>query len=188
MDRPSPRTGALARLIMIAAALSGLIAPAALAHEGAGPADPAHPVDQPSLGLVYEGLQWDASGSCAGGYRLIFTSDCTHGPDPITAEAVTPSLTPVAGSDLKVECDGNGTSGKRVQVMYVHATDVADQYATMKPKIGVHGHVACGLPGQERTEAGGVTKSSCTPMPRGFLARGFVACSTKSGTITQRAQ
>jgi hypothetical protein len=141
MRRQPSRTGALARLTTIAAALSGLLAPAALAHEGVGlpAADPAHPVDQPALGLVYEGLQWDATGSCAGSYRLIFTSDCTHGPDPITAEAAVdaaPPLTPVPGSDVKVECDGNGTSGKRVQVMYVHATDVADQYATMKPKIG----------------------------------------------------
>src|SRR5215470_15104993 len=122
MCRRLPRTGALAWLITIAAALSGLLAPAALAHESAGlQVDPAHPVDQPSLGLVYAGLQWDATGSCAGSYRLIFTNDCTHGPDPLVAAdeaaAITPPLTLAPGSDIKVECDGDGTSGKRVQVM-----------------------------------------------------------------------
>jgi hypothetical protein len=58
----------------------------------------------------------------------------------------------------------------------------------MKPKIGVHGHVACGEPGQVRTLSGGVTNSSCTLIPRGFRARGLVAWSTNSGTTVVRAQ
>ena len=58
----------------------------------------------------------------------------------------------------------------------------------MAPKIGVHGQVACGLPGQVRTVAGGATNSSGIPTPRGFFASGFLAWITSMGTITQRAQ
>ena len=54
----------------------------------------------------------------------------------------------------------------------------------MPPKIGVHGQVACGLPGQERTESGGVVNSSWIRTPRGFLARGFFACSTIRGELS----
>ena len=64
----------------------------------------------------------------------------THGPDPepplseITASrARTASLSSVAPQ--KVACTGNGTSGKRVQVMYVRASDAPDRYAASKAAI-----------------------------------------------------
>jgi hypothetical protein len=64
----------------------------------------------------------------------------THGPDPepplaeLTAsKAVTASLS--SAQPQKVECAGNGTSGKRVQVMYVRASDAPDNYAASRAAI-----------------------------------------------------
>jgi len=42
----------------------------------------------------------------------------------------------IAGSSTKVECIGDGTQGKRVQVMYVRDVDTADGYAANKAAIG----------------------------------------------------
>ncbi len=56
---------------------------------------------------------------------------CSHGPDP-APPGVDPSV-PVQPADFQAAsfaiCDGNGVSGKRVQVMYVHASDKPDRYA-----------------------------------------------------------
>jgi hypothetical protein len=64
----------------------------------------------------------------------------THGPDP------EPSLAEVTASNTvraslsstppqKVECAGNGTSGKRVQVMYVRASNAPDNYAASRAAV-----------------------------------------------------
>jgi hypothetical protein len=42
----------------------------------------------------------------------------------------------VGGGETKVECFGNGTQGKRVQVMYVRDVDTPDGFATWKASIG----------------------------------------------------
>ena len=56
---------------------------------------------------------------------------CSHGPDP-APPGVDPSV-PDVPADFQAAsfaiCDGNGVSGKRVQVMYVHASDKPDRYA-----------------------------------------------------------
>jgi len=60
---------------------------------------------------------------------------CTHGPDPAPpgydASQPLQPLSPEAASDLTatIACDGdNGSDGFRVQVLYVHASDVTSQY------------------------------------------------------------
>jgi hypothetical protein len=70
-------------------------------------------------------------------------SSLTHGPDPepsgaeLRAAAARTAAAPVAvGPAPKVECAGNGTSGKRVQVMYVHASNAPDNYTASKAAVG----------------------------------------------------
>ena len=73
----------LALGVALAATAFAASSSAALAHGGARHASPPRvPVDQPARGLVYKGLLRATSGPCAGGYRLLFADDCTHGPDP----------------------------------------------------------------------------------------------------------
>jgi hypothetical protein len=64
----------------------------------------------------------------------------THGPDPepppsevAASRAITAGL--IGAPAQKVPCVGNGTSGKRVQVMYVRASDAPDRYAASKAAI-----------------------------------------------------
>jgi protein involved in polysaccharide export with SLBB domain len=67
----------------------------------------------------------------AQGERCDVDGLCSHGPDP-APPGVDPSV-PDQPADFQAAsfaiCDGNGVSGKRVQVMYVHASDKPDRYA-----------------------------------------------------------
>jgi hypothetical protein len=108
-------------------------APAASAAPG-GPLGVGNPPSQPATGMVYRGLQFETSGRCALAYQVLFTRGCTHGPDEPPAGAdvkSTPApLTAAAGASGDVQCDGDGSSGKRVQVLYVRAANVASRYST----------------------------------------------------------
>ena len=71
------------------------------------------------------------SGGCGEGLTQARPSGgCTHGPDP-APPGVTPGIPdepePYTEASYAV-CDGNGSSGKRVQVLYVHASDVESKY------------------------------------------------------------
>ena len=64
----------------------------------------------------------------------------THGPDPepppaeiAASRTLTEGL--IGAPAQKVPCVGNGTSGKRVQVMYVRASNAPDHYADSKAAI-----------------------------------------------------
>lgn len=92
-------------------------------------------------GLVYDGLEVAASGPCLGGFRMTLGSNlrtrelCTHGPDPAPEGVnVQSDIAPVGGARptaaSSVVCDGDGVTGKRVQLIYAHASDVPDRYAT----------------------------------------------------------
>ncbi len=60
--------------------------------------------------------------------------------------------------------------------------------SSIAAKTGRQGEDSWAPEGQRRIRSGSWVNSSRTPIPRGFLARGFFTCSTKSGTITVRAQ
>jgi hypothetical protein len=98
------------------------------------------PVNQPERGLIYDGLAVTFDGTCPQLYKLSSTSLCTHGPDPApngvdlshSAPPIAPGLLPTAAT---VQCDGDGTSGNRVQVIYAHASDHADRYSTYAGSI-----------------------------------------------------
>lgn len=102
------------------------------------------PPNNAERGLVYDGLQPDTTGKCAGGLTFSVTSKgktqtyCTHGPDEAPLNANVASRVPPARSRktlsaqslASVVCDGDGVTGNRVQVIYAHASDVPDQYGT----------------------------------------------------------
>ena len=120
-----------------ALALLSLIATAHPADAGLMP-----PPDR-SRGLVYDGLL-PGLGVCPGAYRVQSDNDlvrCTHGPDPAPiAMNVAYSVGPITDSSgtlnsASVVCDGDGVSGPRVQVLYVHASNVPDQYASFLPSF-----------------------------------------------------
>src|SRR4051794_31301748 len=128
----------LLALAALAAVAAG--APTAQAH-GGGLALPLDPVAQPELGMVFDGLEPMAVGPCAGGYAITGADDCTHGPDPapagIDVRVAAPLEAVPAGTPAKVSCTGDGTSGKRVQLLYVRASDVTDRYADSKESLAV---------------------------------------------------
>lgn len=75
---------------------------------------------------------------CTLGFQINGKPFCTHGDDPapqglVIAARVAPLVQ--AAVPAAVICDGDGVSGKRVQVLYVHAEDVADRYATYVDSI-----------------------------------------------------
>jgi hypothetical protein len=97
---------------------------------GAKPIDRVPPNDL-SRGLNYDGLIAAKSGPCVGGYQLAGVKDhvvCTHGPDPFPAGVDRNSVTQpipapapgIAAPAALAVCEGDGTSGRRVEVMYVH--------------------------------------------------------------------
>ncbi|MCX6045915.1 MAG: Ig-like domain-containing protein [Chloroflexi bacterium] len=102
-----------------------LLATPAQAHSAPTPYGPTNPFA--SEGLIPDNLL------CGEGYRIVDTDLCTHGSDdlmpsrgrPIDDDVlVNQPLMPKA-----ILCDGDGRSGKRVQVMYVRTEDRADRYA-----------------------------------------------------------
>ncbi len=103
-------------------------------------ADKGMPPNNRARGLVYDGLEIAKDGTCKGAFKLKGVgntrTNCTHGPDPAPANmnvayAVAPLQSPslTTSTSATVTCDGDGVSGKRVQVIYAHASDVPDQYA-----------------------------------------------------------
>jgi hypothetical protein len=124
----------------LAALVAGVVAASAFAHGTEHPGGPpvGVPGNIPALGLVFDGLERPSTGPCEHAYKLKHSEQCTHGPDPVPEGlAVTTSVLPVAlfTPPPKVQCDGDGTSGKRVQVIYAHASDVSDRYSTYLDSI-----------------------------------------------------
>ncbi|GIH03315.1 hypothetical protein Rhe02_13820 [Rhizocola hellebori] len=85
-------------------------------------------VNDAASGMIWTGLVADRSGPCAGLFRVAGTTPamCTHGPDPAPAglsvkSPVAPLAAGVGISALAV-CEGDGTSGRRVEVLYIHGS------------------------------------------------------------------
>jgi hypothetical protein len=106
------------------------------------------PPNNHARGLVYDGLERDdaeCKGNLAVRGRGRGKARCTHGPDqappgfdvkkkvePVHAYAKGGNggsqTSPTTSTGIK--CDGDGVSGKRVQVLYARASDVPSSYAT----------------------------------------------------------
>jgi hypothetical protein len=96
------------------------------------------PPDQPRKGLIYAGLEPSNDAACPRGFKVKINGKadpkhCSHGPDtPLAGQAVASSVPPVTTPvpQSAYICDGDGTTGKRVQLLYVHASDVLDRYSS----------------------------------------------------------
>ncbi|MEJ3748165.1 hypothetical protein WEI85_33380 [Actinomycetes bacterium KLBMP 9797] len=126
-DRPHRRRRlALASGACAVTVLIGLLGGSAFADETSASGLPA---DEASLGMIYSGLMLAKDGPCAGLLQVkdVTPAMCTHGPDPAPAGlSVNRRVQPIAGtasaaSALAV-CEGDGTSGRRVEVLYVRGS------------------------------------------------------------------
>lgn len=89
------------------------------------------PADDAARGLIYHGLRAPTAGACAGHLEVVGFKPtmCTHGPDTPPAGlsvhrsiAPRPALQPGATAQALAVCEGDGTSGRRVEVLYVHGS------------------------------------------------------------------
>jgi hypothetical protein len=77
---------------------------------------------------------WREKCDAAGAIQLPKSRSCTHGPDPAPPGVlITPGAKPVTAHTAQLAasaalCLGDGQSGPRVQVLYVHAADVPSRY------------------------------------------------------------
>lgn len=115
-------------------------------------------------GKLYEAV--DKAGQVAG---------CTHGPDPApeginAAQSVEPLALGEDGGLVTanaLSCDGDGTSGYRVQAIYVHASDKADRYSTFAGSFAQYASVVDTIFNESAAQTGGVrhvrfvTDSAC---------------------------
>ncbi|WP_432830323.1 ricin-type beta-trefoil lectin domain protein [Dactylosporangium sp. CA-092794] len=91
------------------------------------------PANDPARGLVYDGFT-AGTGRCKGLLEVKnVPGACTHGPDAAFAgfdvkQSVAP-LSSLAASAASIVCDGDGQSGNRVQVLYIHGSGNADRYS-----------------------------------------------------------
>lgn len=98
-----------------------------------GPPDPVVPANDGARGLDYDGFKV-GTGRCKGLFEVrSVPGACTHGPDAAFAgsdvrRSVAPLAATVAAVPAGVVCDGDGQSGNRVQVLYVHGSGNADRY------------------------------------------------------------
>jgi hypothetical protein len=129
------------------------------------------PANDPSRGLLYDGLR-PGTGHCKGLLEITaIPGACTHGPDtPPAGLDVTrsvPPLSPLTAKPLSVVCDGDGQSGNRVQVLYVHGSGNADRYSQYLSSIRTWTSAVDDIYSASAAQTGGtrhirfVTDSSC---------------------------
>lgn len=142
------------------------------------------PPSNPARGLVYDGLHPDTTGACRGGLTFTVKSKgrtktlCTEGPDATPNNVkVSDQVAPIArrpalrsATSATAVCDGDGVSGNRVQLIYAHASDVADQYATYLSSFQQWAADADSFYSNSAAQTGGtrnirfVTDSNCNPV------------------------
>jgi hypothetical protein len=98
------------------------------------------PANDVARGLIYDGLRAAKTGPCVGGYEVVGVEPtiCTHGPDAPPAgldvkKGVKALSAPAQGVTAAAVglpvCEGDGTTGKRVEVLYIHgSTNRYQQY------------------------------------------------------------
>lgn len=139
--RPRRRRGGLV-LLLVGAVLAGTLTlavtgPAGADQSGAAPAKaPAAERAPEPKGSAPKGYVWQPDGPCGAYIKATDigspTPRCDTGPEPIPAGARSTKLAPTPSNPLP--CEGNGTNGQRIQVVYAHqgtgdrmtASDVAD--------------------------------------------------------------
>jgi hypothetical protein len=106
------------------------------------------PADEPERGLVYEGIVPASVEVCDSLLQIEQPEGappiCTHGPDAApagvdvtehqTAAALDAAAAAAAATD-GIECIGDGSSGARVQVLYVRESATASRFAAQRPNL-----------------------------------------------------
>ena len=120
----------------------------------------------------YEGLARTTHGPCAGMFEVVGVAGlCTHGPDDAPAvrhPQMTAKASVSAQIGAAVLCDGDGQSGNRVQLMYLHPPGL-DRYAALLPTFQMVAAEVDAMYNASAQETGGtrhvryVTAAGCTP-------------------------
>ena len=138
---------------------------------------PTVPADDAPRGLRYGQLQ--RSDTCHGQFamRLAYGSvGCTHGPDTapdgvdVRESAPVASVSAGAATALAtMACQGDGVTGPRVQLVYAHASNVSDRYASLLSNFQLWAAQVDDVFNQSAAETGGtrhirdVHDASCIP-------------------------
>ncbi|HET6953551.1 MAG TPA: hypothetical protein VFI47_24450 [Acidimicrobiales bacterium] len=146
MSDTRARRLAAAGIVLLGLVVTAVVAPPVSAGSSgpggiAGPAE-VEPVDlpgnRPGTGQIYNGLEEADSGRCVGGFAVGGEETCTHGPDaPLPGLTMADEVPASADATLAAAaavCTGDGTSGPRVEVLYVHAPG-NDRYAQYAASI-----------------------------------------------------
>ncbi len=103
----------------------------------------AQPDDRPQDGLIYSDLGRRQSTMQCGDHFVLPDGSCTHGPDPAPPGFDVKHDVPPRSAVFRdaarganaAACEGDGISGRRVQVLYVRAIDAPDRYAAYSASI-----------------------------------------------------
>jgi hypothetical protein len=132
-------------------------------------------VDQPRTEPAAQG-SWKQFCTGPDLIRLQESEECTHGPDPVPpgfdpkqpARPLAPRAAAQAADALS--CDGDGQSGFRVQVLYVHASDRSSRFIAFLPSFQAWAAEADQIFQQSANETGPtrnlrfVHNASCQPI------------------------
>lgn len=140
-------------------------------------------VEHPQRGLYWAGLKSGKGDSLCG--KLLEVTDkagnvtgCTHGPDPAPVGLdATKSVEPLSIGEegtlttaATIPCDGDGSSGYRIQGLYVRASDRPDRYAQFAGSFQQYAQVADNIFSESAAQTGGVrhvrfvTDTTCQPI------------------------
>jgi len=115
-------------LALVPLSLTIAVQPVAADRLQTPPAATEVPGNRPGLGLVFNDLEAATTDACDEMYELEGSDRCTHGPDrPPPGYTMAADVAPLAPEGeggttaLAAVCSGDGTSGNRVQALYVHA-------------------------------------------------------------------
>jgi hypothetical protein len=130
-------------LLVFGLAISGLLVPGRVASGAGEMIELAQVVVNPparQLDLSRVGRWLDLCDGAAS-VPLVESKLCTHGPDTAPAgfdpnTPALPLLDPIARDEMAaIACDGDGRSGYRVQVLYVHASNFESRYEQFRLSI-----------------------------------------------------
>ena len=184
-----PRPSTLSRVplvALVALVAAPLVVPRASARARV-------PGDDARLGLVYEGLtRSSVDGLCRGAFESLLDAGgvssmtrflCTHGPDPAPdgidvrenrgpdpAAELAPPPGAGGGQDRSVPCEGTGSDGFRVQLVYARSSTTADRFSTYWPSFKAWAGRLDGVVAASAAETGGtrhvrfVTDAACDPV------------------------
>ena len=150
------------RYVIVAVVLATVLA-AGLAARRRSAATPGEgmPPSRPAEGIVYDGLRRDPGGACRGSFEIGASDRCTHGPDPAPdgidiSGSADPVAEPARPAAVAAQCDGDGISGPRTEVLYVRASDRPDRFESYLPSFRAWAGDSSGIYRQSAAKTGGV--------------------------------